>query len=243
MAKTAGNHLQDPERLKRRPLLVAHRGASTRAPENTLEAFHTALDLDADGVELDVHETADGRFAVHHDPDLPDGPIRDLPLAAIRGRPAKYGGEVPSLGDALGLMARRRPGYVVCVEIKGMRSWERLRRELAPWRDALHLEIQSFDIAYLREMAAEPDGHLRGVIALEPGPDPVALLGESGAVGLSLLQDRITADLAAALHAAGKRLYAWTVNDPARARELAAAGVDAIITDDPETIGPALASR
>ncbi|MBU1675906.1 glycerophosphodiester phosphodiesterase [bacterium] len=229
--------------MTRRPLLVAHRGASARAPENTLEAFHLALDLCADGVELDVHETADGRFAVHHDPDLPAGPLRELPLARVRGRPAKYGGEVPSLADALGMMARRRPGYVVCVEVKGLRSWANLRRELSPWRDALHLEIQSFDIGYLREMAAAPDGHRLGVITQSPGPDPVALLDELGAVGLSVRHDAITAELAGVLHAAGKRLYAWTVNDAGRARELAAAGVDAVISDAPDVIGAGLRPR
>jgi len=226
--------------VTRRPLIVAHRGASARAPENTIEAFHLALDLGVDGIEFDVHETADGRFAVHHDPDLPGGLIRDLTLAQVRGRPAKYGGEVPSLADALALVSRRKPGLAVCVEVKGMRDWEILRRELAPWRDALHLEIQSFDVGYLRAMAAAPDGHRLGVITQDPGPDPVALLEDLGAVGLSVRQDRITDGLAEPLHAAGKRLYAWTVNDVERARELGAMGVDAVITDVPETLAPAL---
>ncbi len=243
MATTEGNHLQDPQGVTRRPLIVAHRGASLRAPENTLEAYHLALDLDVDGIELDVHETADGRFAVHHDPDLPGGLIRELPLEKLRGRTAKHGGVVPSLADALALMARRKPGLAVCVEVKGLRSWERLRREMAPWRDTLHLEIQSFDVGYLREMAAAPDGHRLGVITQSPGPDPVVLLDELGAVGLSVRQDRIEAGLADVMHAAGKRLYAWTVNDVGRARELGALGVDAVITDDPETLMSALHPR
>jgi len=222
--------------VTRRPLIIAHRGASARAPENTLEAFHAALDLHADGVEFDVHETADGHFAVHHDPDLPTGPICELSLAQVRGRPAKYGGEVPSLADVLALLARRLPGFAVCVEVKGMRSWENLRHELAPWRVELHLEIQSFDVSYLRKMAIVPDGHNLGVITQSPGPEPVAFLDELGAVGLSVRQNRITAELAEVLHAADKRLYAWTVNDAGRARELAGMGVDAIISDVPEVI-------
>jgi glycerophosphoryl diester phosphodiesterase len=226
--------------VTRRPLIVAHRGASGRAPENTLEAFHLAVDLDVDGVELDVHETADGRFAVHHDPDLPAGPIRDLSLARIRGRPAKHGGEVPALADALAMLSRRKPGVLVCVEVKGMRSWAALRRELAPWRGELDLEIQSFDIGYLREMAAAPDGHRLGVITKAPGPDPVSLLEELGSIGLSVRHDAVEAGLAEVLHAAGKRLYAWTVNDGGRARALAAAGVDALISDYPEGIRAAL---
>ena len=238
MAKTEGNHLQDPQGLTKPPLVIAHRGASARAPENTLEAFHSAIDLGADGVELDVHETRDGHFVVHHDPDLPRGLIANLPLDRIRGLPAKFGGEVPALDDVLSLLARRRPGYAVCVEVKGMRSWSGLLRELAPWRDALHLEIQSFDHDYLRAMAACADGHRLGVITQAPETVPVSLLDELGVVGLSVQENQITAELAGALHTAGRRLYAWTVNDIKRARTLAAMGVDALISDVPDALIP-----
>lgn len=240
MAKIEGTHLPDPQG-RTRPRVIAHRGASAHAPENTLEAFHIAADQGVDGVELDVHETADGRFVVHHDPDPPGGLIADLPLAALRGRIAKRGGEIPALTDVLDLAARRRPGWAVCVEVKGMRSWPRLRAELAPWRDRLHLEIQSFELDLLRAVAADPDGHRLGVIALAP-PDG-SVLDALGAVGLSLRHDRIGAGLAAALHAADRRLYAWTVNDVGRAQELAALGVDAIISDEPDRILLALRNR
>ena len=233
MATTQRHHLPDTDLLNR-PRVIAHRGASSYAPENTLEAFHVAADLGADGVELDVHETADGRFVVHHDPDLPTGLISDLRYDEIRGRPAKRGGDVPGLDDVLALAARRRPGWAVCVEVKGMRSWPRLCAELAPWRDALHLEVQSFEIDLLRMIAADPDGYRLGVIAVDPTPD--ALLTDLDAVGLSLRQDRIGPGLADALHAAGRQLYAWTVNDVARSRELEVLGVDAVISDDPARI-------
>ncbi len=238
MATTQGNYLQNPQGLTRPPLVLAHRGASSHAPENTLEAFHSAVDLGVDGVELDVHETHDGRFAVHHDPDLPCGLIADLTLDRIRGRPAKYGGVVPSLQDVLSMLTRRRPGYVVCVEVKGMRSWERLRKALAPWRDGLHLEIQSFDLDFLREIAVDADGHRLGVITQAPESIPTSLLDELGAVGLSVRQDLITLELASTLHTAGRRLYAWTVNDPERAQELATLGVDALISDVPDSLIP-----
>ncbi len=237
MAETARHHPEDPDGLNR-PRVIAHRGASSRAPENTLDAFHIAVDLAVDGVELDVHETADGRFVVHHDPDTPAGLIDELPLAALRGRPAKHGGEVPSLADVLELAARRRPGWAVCVEVKGMRTWSNLWDELAPWRDELHLEVQSFELRLLRVMAAVSGGHRLGLIAVDP-PE-ASLLDELGAVGLSLREDRIVPGLADALHAAGRRLYAWTVNDVARARALAGMGVDAIISDVPDELLAAL---
>jgi len=119
-----------------------------------------------------------------------------------------------------------------------MRSWRKLRRELAPWRDALHLEIQSFDLVLLREIAADADGHRLGVITQVPETAPTSLLDELGAVGLSVQEDQITAELSQALHKTGRRLYAWTVNDIVRARELAGMGVDAIISDAPDTLIP-----
>ncbi len=238
MASTERNRFQDPQGLTQRSLVIAHRGATSRAPENTLEAFHLAVDLGADGVELDVHESRDGHFVVHHDPDLPRGLIANLPFDRIRGLPAKHGGDVPALMDVLAMLAERRPGYVVCVEVKGMRSWQKLRRELAPWRDALHLEIQSFELDLLREIDADADGHRLGVITQAPATVTVSLLDELGAVGLSVRENQITAELVETLHAAERRLYAWTVNDAERARELAALGVDAIISDVPEALHP-----
>jgi len=54
--------------------VIAHRGASAAAPENTIEAFLLARELGADWVELDARRTADDRIVVHHDAELADGP-------------------------------------------------------------------------------------------------------------------------------------------------------------------------
>jgi len=64
--------------------ILGHRGASDHARENTLEAFVVARRLGADGVELDVRETADGALAVHHDAAIPGlGPVADLTVAQL----------------------------------------------------------------------------------------------------------------------------------------------------------------
>ena len=77
------------------PRVFAHRGASQRAPENTVEAFRLAAELGADGVELDVRRSADGALVVHHDPHLPDG--RLIAATAFADLPAS----VPTLAAAL----------------------------------------------------------------------------------------------------------------------------------------------
>jgi len=222
--------------------VIAHRGWSGRAPENSLEAFALAAACGAHGVELDVHETADGGFVVHHDPDLPGGAlIADLPQFAVAGRAGKAGAPVPLLSEVLALLAEQMAGGRVYVEVKGMRSWERLRSVLRIYHDALHLEVQSFEHPLLGMMAAAPGRNRIGVIANNRGPDPLALLCGFGARTLSLRHTAVTADIAAELHGAGLHLAAWTVNDPDLAVELAKLGVDALIGDDPAMLLEAVA--
>ena len=99
-----------------RPLIIGHRGASGRLPENTVAAFRGALSDGADGVELDVRLSADGRAVVIHDATLARtsgvrGRVSDLTAAEL----ARF--DVPALDDVLALTARSRA--VVYVEIKG----------------------------------------------------------------------------------------------------------------------------
>ena len=82
-----------------RPLVLAHRGARRRAPENTLEAYAVARDLGADGVELDVRRTRDGALVLHHDPGPAEGPVlATLDHAEVRERFPT----IPTLAEALG---------------------------------------------------------------------------------------------------------------------------------------------
>src|SRR3954451_12355655 len=95
------------------PRVLAHRGAARVAPENTLEAFEAAGALGADGVELDVHRTADGALVVHHNADARGlGVLAERPAAEIRAaRP-----EIPTLEEALDACA----GMLVNIEVKNL---------------------------------------------------------------------------------------------------------------------------
>src|SRR2546430_9775856 len=95
------------------PHVLAHRGARRVAPENTLEAFLAARALGADGVELDVHRTADGALVVHHDANARGiGVLAERPEAEIRAtRP-----EIPTLEEALDACA----GMLVNIEVKNL---------------------------------------------------------------------------------------------------------------------------
>lgn len=108
-------------------LIYGHRGASGHAPENTLEAFKLAMDMGADGFELDVHMSADGALVVIHDETVDrttdgTGFVKDLTLAQLKALDAcngmeKYrGAKIPTLGEVFDLV--RDTHHIVNVEVK-----------------------------------------------------------------------------------------------------------------------------
>lgn len=226
--------------LGHRPLVVAHRGASGRAPENSLEAFRLAAALGADGVELDVHATRDHRLLVHHDPGLPGlGPIASLDAAEARTARLPNGEPPPLLEEALALLT----GLEAFVEVKAMppEAEDTLLAVIAgaPGRVAVH----SFDHALVARLGARrPDLRL-GLLVEDVPADPATLLAGHGAADLWPRRDVVTAPLVRATHAAGGRVIAWTANRPADIRHLAGLGVDAICTDFPDSARTALGAQ
>ncbi|MEJ2748304.1 MAG: glycerophosphodiester phosphodiesterase family protein, partial [Anaerolineae bacterium] len=90
--------------VSNRPLIVAHRGASAYAPENTLAAFERAAELGADGIELDVQLSKDGRLVIIHDFDTArttngQGKVSDLTLAELQSFDAGEGQKIPTLDE------------------------------------------------------------------------------------------------------------------------------------------------
>lgn len=154
--------------------LIAHRGASLVAPENTLAAFRAALHGGARAVELDVHPTRDGELVVMHDDRVDrttdgSGALRDLTLAEVRGldagswfSPAYRGEPVPTLAEVLELTRGRAETFIeVKANAPGMR--EKLLTTIAGRRD---VRVISFDQQFL---AGLPPGVPTGVL-LEPKP-------------------------------------------------------------------------
>jgi glycerophosphoryl diester phosphodiesterase len=216
-----------------RPLVIAHRGASAYEPENSLAAFQRALELGADGIELDVHATLDGELVVHHDPDIARRPIAEQPLEALRRHHLANGESVPTLREALGVIT---PGAIAFVELKTLPvEAQRLLLQLfddAPRPDRCH--IHSFDHRIVRRLTAEratlPTGILSGAYLL----DPAAEVRAAGAQVLWQHQEQVDRPLAALVHDEGFRLYTWTVDRPERMRRLLAEGVDGLCTNRPD---------
>jgi glycerophosphoryl diester phosphodiesterase len=242
----------------RMPLVLAHRGASTRETENTLAAFRCAMAQGADGVELDVVRCASGEAVVCHDDDLvrlagrPER-IAALPLAALRQIRLRGGGEIPTLDEALALLA---PAGLVNIEIKyagigpgGCRALVAAVAESVARAEAAHrVCVSSFSPAavwlWQKREPHVPCGLLweRPRRFHRPWPLPVDWL-------LPLLRPFAVhpeASLCTPAAVAGwrRRGYAvnvWTVDEPARIEALAGLGVSAIITNEPQRARAALA--
>ncbi|MDR7485376.1 MAG: glycerophosphodiester phosphodiesterase [Armatimonadota bacterium] len=238
-----------------RPAVIAHRGASGEAPENTLAAFRRALELGADAVELDVHLSADGVPVVIHESLLDRttdgrGLVRDYPLDALRRLDAgrwfgeRFAGErIPTLAEALEVLRAVR----VIVEIKnGPVYYPGIAARVADTVRAVGhraVTVSSFDHPVLLEVRKAAPDLSTAVLYMGRFTDSLWLARETGADVLQPYWAWITPDLIEAAHAAGRRVEAWTVDEPRHARFVIDLGVDGIITNFPDRIRALLAQR
>ena len=235
-------------------MVVAHRGDSRNFPENTLEAVKGAIALGADVVELDVHRSADDVAFVIHDRELRrttgrPGRIDSMiaveidQLDAGSWRGAEYAGaRVPRLAHVIA--ATGKGDARLCLEFKD--GDYRTPDDAARW---LVEQVAQFDIhdrAIVNLASAEVAARVRRLdpairIALDcdrraAGAEAAALAAALAAAGASVIQlehKAVTADMVQACKTAGLAVWAWTANEPADWHRLRAAGVAAILTDDP----------
>ncbi len=233
---------------KRRARNFAHRGASGRAPENTLLAFRSAFELGADAIECDVQLSADGEPVIIHDATLERtttgrGTVAALTLAALRRLDAGASERIPTLQEVLDLCHAERK--LVNLEVKA----ESLAEALA--------------IAQVVGQAIEQGGHhtntlvssfwLPAVATLKkehPTIRTATLHGglrwrffsmlraarECRADAIHLHRALVSRRLVEAAHAAGLEVNVWTVDHPSTMLRLLSWGVDGIMTNYPEVL-------
>jgi glycerophosphoryl diester phosphodiesterase len=228
-----------------RPLVIAHRGASAHALENTLTAFRLARDQGADGVELDVMRCATGEVVVFHDDDLsrlagrPDS-IRHTSWATLRDVRLEGGERIPRLEDVLA----ETDGLLINVELKTPPAWRERARDDGLARAVAELLrgansralVSSFDplllLRFRRALESVPLGLLFSSEQSRPLREawsapliaPLALHPEAALVDAVALRD---------WRGRGYLVHVWTVDDAAELRAMAALGADAVITNRP----------
>lgn len=234
--------------------VIAHRGASHDAPENTVAAFQEAWRQNADAAELDVYLTKDGKLIVIHDANTKrttghDGKVADMTLADLRKLDAgrwkgeRFAGQrLPTLEE---MLATAPAGKKVYVEVKcGPEAVPELVRVLkASKLSAGQTPVISFNAAVIAAVKkARPEVPAYWLVGLGKRKDgKVPTAKELIAKAKEIRADGLDLSAAAALdaafvkevRAAGLKLYVWTVNDAKVARRMADLGVDGITTDRP----------
>jgi len=217
--------------------VIAHRGASAAAPENTVEAFRLARTLGADWVELDARRTADGRVIVHHDAELPDG--RTIVALDRSDLPPS----VCDLEAALGACE----GMRVNIEIK---NWpadpdfdetEQVARQVVALVDELAMGervlVSCFHyptLAVVRELDPLLPTAFLHLLSDRGWEDLAAQVAADGHVALHPWDGLVDEALVVAASGAGLAVNVWTVDDPERMEQLVALGVSGLCTNVPD---------
>ena len=247
------------------PHLFGHRGASAKAPENTLVAFERAWACGVPYLETDCHPTRDGEIVILHDPAVDrttdgSGPARELRFSEVQrldagfrftpdgGRTFPYRGQgihIPRLVEVL----EHFPEARINLEVKA--------EDPEAAEEVLRI-VRQTGAAPRMLLAAEKDGVLEHIRKLDPGTAIGSSLGDVVAFfqafregeieghtprGQALQipprfmgQDLVTPESVEAAHRLDLRIHVWTVNEPEEMVRLLRCGVDGLMSDDPETL-------
>ncbi|MDT8343447.1 MAG: glycerophosphodiester phosphodiesterase family protein [Thermohalobaculum sp.] len=239
----------DTPRPVRFPRIVAHRGASGAAPENTLAAFRLAAAQGARGVEFDVSLLGDGTPVVCHDATLDRCTNRTGPIAAIglgdlagidagcRFGPAFAGERLPTLAAVLALLGEL--GLAANLEMKAHGAAPgplaaAVAREVQRhgWTQT-RLTVSSFDHGELVALRRLMPGCPLAVLYEAPAPDWRGFLASLDAEAMHLGHAELDAGILAAAAADGRTVRVYTVNDPASVLAFRDAGLGGLFTDHP----------
>ena len=236
--------------------IIAHRGASHDAPENTLESVKLGWAQGADAVEVDVYLSKDGHIVVHHDSDTKKlagvdrkvvdqtlAELRQLDVGAWKG-PKWKGVRIPELDDVLATIPEGRRMFV---EVKcGPEIVPDLVRAFGrSGKKPKQLVVISFDYEVVKQTKVRLpkiacfylSSFEKDKKTGEPKPSAEELIAKAKAAkleGLNVNYKRLANDaFIKKVQAAGLELFTWTVNSPAEARRLARLGINGITTDRP----------
>jgi glycerophosphoryl diester phosphodiesterase len=238
----------DRERM-RTPLIIAHRGASGHAPENTMAAFERAVQLGAGFIETDLHLTHDARFVAIHDRTLDrttngKGPVRDHTLAELRQLDAGHWFDrqfmderIPTLEEILAFALKH--DVVFYLEIKYDAAWgmhHTLVGALESSQNAARTIVISFDEVTLGAIRRLDAAIMTGLLVDDAKQDPVAKAVGVGARQLCPRFNIVTPALVEKAHAADLHVITWTVNSVEQMRSAIELGVDGIMTDVPDRL-------
>lgn len=230
-------------------LVIAHRGASGHAPENTLAAFKRAIALGATFIETDLQLTRDSRLVAMHDATVNrttngQGKVHDLTLMELRRLDAgswfgsEFAGErIPTMDDILGFS--KKHDVVFYLELKPGGSWGGEHALVGALRESGEIPravVISFDADILARLRKIEPTLMTGLLYDGQIEQPLEKALEVGARQLAVRGDLVTPALLKDARKRDLQVVCWTVNHPAHIRMLLAAGVDGIMSDYPDRL-------
>jgi glycerophosphoryl diester phosphodiesterase len=230
-------------------LVIAHRGASGHAPENTLAAFRKALAMGATFIETDLQLSRDARFVAIHDSTVErttngKGAVHDLTLAELRRLDAgawfgsEFAGErIPTLEEILDFA--KKHDVVFYLELKPGGSWggeHALIGALRESREIARTVIISFDASILAAIRKIEPTLMTGLLFDGQIEDPLGKAVEIGARQAVVRGDLVTPWMIGEARRRDLQVVCWTVNHSAHMRLLVTAGVDGIMSDYPDRL-------
>jgi glycerophosphoryl diester phosphodiesterase len=230
-------------------LVIAHRGASGHAPENTLAAFKRAVSLGAPFIETDLQLSRDAHFVAIHDDTVNrttngQGTVHDLTLAELRKLDAgswfgsEFTGErIPTLEEILEFS--KKNDVVFYLELKPTGSWGGEHALIGALRESGEVArtvVISFDAVIIEALRKIEPTLMTGLLFEGQIERPLDRAVEVGARQLAVRGDLLTPALLEEARKRDLQVICWTVNQPAHMRMLIEAGVDGIISDYPDRL-------
>jgi glycerophosphoryl diester phosphodiesterase len=242
--------------------VIAHRGASGTAPENTLAAFRRAAEIGAGFIETDLQLSRDARLVALHDDTLDrttngSGPAAAKTLDELRtldagawfrgsrpdGARGKFAGErIPTIEEILTFGRERDLGLYLEIKAPGASGAEHaVVGAVRAANEVGRTVVLSFDAGVIERVRKYEPLLMTGFLFSKRMPDAVARAIGVGARQLLPRADRVTPELLAEAHENDLKVVAWTVNNPSQMKRLMSEGVDGIITNYPEELVTLLA--
>ncbi len=226
----------------KRLFCFGHRGARGHEPENTLRSIRKALELGADGIEVDVY-FVDGELVVIHDRTLGrttngSGFVSKKSFAYLRSLDAGKGELIPTLAEVFDTVNRRA---IINVELKGPRTAAPVVALIDAYVrqrgwDYGDFVVSAFDhdqIQLVKKLRPE----IRTGALIERVPRGLAAFAEKlGAWSVNVAKQNATAELVADAHRRGLKVFVFTVNEPADITRMKVLGVDGVFSDFPERV-------
>ena len=226
-------------------IVVGHRGAMGHALENTIESVKKAIQLNVDGIEIDVFKSKTGELVVYHDPFLSrlsnsNAFIEQISLDSIKKVELKGGLSIPTLNEVIDIIPEK---IFLNIELKGSNTAFETNKVIIEYLKEFNLPPSKFIISSFRWDELKKFRNLNKDIpiailvdSLHKIDNAIKLAKEINAVALNPNNKFITRKIVNKIQSNNIKVFPYTINSPKNIKRMKSMGVDAIITDYPERI-------